>query len=437
MNAEERQKIIDSAVKLKASAVTSAEQPIPAAPALTPQIRTTGDVSIRIVDENNPPTEVRSSRRQGVVQHVAGPAQTGPRVMGARVVTQEDLTPGTRQRQAAQPGMYGGVIQAQPDPLAQTLRTPLPPSAHVGAGVSPNLQRSAHLDSQMQAMGQMPAQGVAPGAPVTAIMAQHVRPDTFEKQHRTLMAAGIAESNMRCWVAPAGVALNDGLIGRVPNVRAGNQIAPGPSGGPWMRWTLAFSVETKYTLVIDDDCNPGNEWLLLAVQRLEKAEAAGGRLVIAAAGSNLRSDQYDDENHIGLESLHREETVVDLGRGAWLFRTIDAPIVPNYPVIGSYLATPIHVAAATQAAGIATVVLPYTHNKRSVWGMLEAPMTQGSITAGIERDIQQGRGGTTPAGLRAGDYKAYRAAGWEPLCVMEAEASTSDDEEEEPHQDDT
>ena len=207
--------------------------------------------------------------------------------------------------------------------------------------------------------------------------------------------------------------------------------------GPWFRWSLVSCVPTKYTLVIDDDCTPGPQWVSHAIQRLERGQAGVDKLVVAAAGVLYSSDKSDDVQLLGPESLHREETDVDIGRGAWLMPTDLARSVLNFPQVGSLLATSLHVAAATQREGAQLMVLPYPHNDRHAWGMQEAPQTAGSMSARIDNEARQGRG-TTAAALRAADYDVFRSVGWEPLCVIAPTAEPEDletDDDEDQDQD--
>jgi hypothetical protein len=263
---------------------------------------------------------------------------------------------------------------------------------------------------------------------VTVIMSQHLRPDSLEKQFRALTASGVSENHMICWVNPAKQRLNDRLLQGIPHVRANMDM------GPWMRWTLIGAVRTKYVLIIDDDCIPGNRWLAAAVARLEAAEQNDDPMVIAAAGSILQNDGYDDQLPIGPESLQRQETTVDLGRGAWLMTTELAREVADFPQIGSWLSTAVHVAAAAQHSGASTVVLPYPHNQRDVWGSLAAAQTQGSMSAQFDAEASQGRGPGSAA-MRKLDYVLYREVGWEPLCVMQAEVGDGDEDEDEDEDD--
>ncbi len=468
MSPEARQRILDRAANRKAQnpAVADPAPVVPTGP-VTPANAAAvakatgktvaiarGDVSIRVIDADNPPTQVQSqSRGPGVRQRPAGtPVQQGLRTVGARVVSQESQQPGPRVRGARGPGQYGATVRppegvAAAPPIGQALRTPLstgvapqaplPAQAVPGApGVQGAAGASPDLTAQIQAMGAQQqrvggAAGVAPVgvAPVaaaqtpvvTVIMSQHQRPATLEVQYRTLAASGVGDGELWCWVNPSGVRLNDGLLGRVVRFSANRDM------GPWFRWSLVSCVPTKYTLVIDDDCTPGPQWISHAIQRLERAAAEGDKLVIVAAGVSHSSDHVDDVQLLGPESLHREEIDVDIGRGAWLMSTDLARSVLNFPQVGSLLSTAIHVAAATQNEGAQLVVLPYPHNDRHAWGMQEAPQTEGSMSKRIDNEARQGQG-PTAAALRTADYDVFRSVGWEPLCVIAASATTVESE---------
>jgi hypothetical protein len=251
---------------------------------------------------------------------------------------------------------------------------------------------------------------------VTVVMSQHLRPETLERQYRTLRSAGIDEGSMICWVNPAGVRLNDAFLGKIPHVRASTDM------GPMMRWSLTSRIPTKYTLIIDDDCLPGPQWPRSAIERLERAEAEGHNVIVAAAGMIFQSDRFDDWVPVGPEATTREEMDVDLGRGAWLMRTDRARLVDQFPQLGSPLATPLHIAATMQHEGVSTIVLPYPHVPRDAWGMLEVPKPLGSMSSYIDRMAGQGQSPGSGE-LRRGDYEVYRDV-WEPLCVMRAAAAT-------------
>lgn len=455
MNPERREQILKAAAAsaAKEPGAPVASNPTPVAPAgpsaphgvtsggkPKPYVRSSGDAVIRVIDENNPPTEVRT-RGPGIHQRPAGPPrQPGqPRVMGARVVSQSDLQPGPRARTARSPGQYGAVVRQESGApaaisgasVATSLRTPLTPNpspapqpqAPSVPGAAPatasNLAASIASVGQQQARTGSPvAPQVAGPSPLTVIMSQHQRPDTLEGQYRALIASGLSEDKLWCWVDPAGVRLNDRLLGAL--VRFGGNRHMGPN----FRWSLVACVSTKYVMVIDDDCQPGPNWIRSAIGRLEQAEADGERLVIAAGGIRYTADQHDQISLYGPESLHREEVYVDVGRGAWLMPTLLAQSVLVFPPVGSPLSTGIRVAAATQLEDAPTIVLPYPHNDSEVWGMLKVPQTQGSISERLDRGAQQNLNPPADA-FRRGDYTLFRSPeiGWKPLCVLAAEAA--------------
>lgn len=420
MDAEERKRIIEASKKRREAAQQNpaVQAPAPQSPVSQPVIRATGGAEIRVIDENNPPTEVRTPFRGGVRAHQGAPIPAGPRVMGARVADPASLQPGPRVQGIRQAGQYGAQVvgggapaSAQPPAAAGIPGSPIPTAAN------PN------LTAQIQAMGSNPSGpgvrvadvGSAAALDVTVIMSQHMRPETLERQYRALSASGVVDPALWCWVNPSGARLNDRLLGRLCRFGANNDV------GPWFRWSLVSMVSTQYVLVIDDDCTPGPQWLRIALDRLRQAESEGERLIIAAAGSSFTEDAYGKIEPIGPESLYRVEINVDLGRGAWLMPIDLARAVLAYPLIGSPLATSIHIAAAVQSEGASTIVLPYPHNQRELWGMLELPNQVGSISQQIDREATQGRGPTAQA-LRQIDYDVYRSAGWEPLCVLEDSA---------------
>lgn len=454
LSEQERQEILRRAEERRASQQSTVSNPAPEAqpaaaagprPAGPPRVVGSHGAEVRIVDRDSPRTEPRLSRG-GVVQHpVAAPA-AGQKTYGARVVNPEDRHQGPRVRGATQPGVYGGRVVNQPaaQPMAPPMGTPMGPRLPPPSAPQPAAAPAPDLNAQISAMGAgmaaanpgpgvplvtptVPMAGVAPGnlsGIVTAIMTQHMRPETLEQQHRALRASGLDENGLICWVNPVlGTRLNDALLGRIPHVRASSDM------GPWMRWTLTSRIPTKYTLVIDDDCIPGPRWLSLAIERLERAEAQGDRIIVAAAGLIFQSDSYDDVIFMGPESRQREEVTVDLGRGAWLMHTHYARHIALFPTLGTGLATPIHIATALQKyteggapAPVGTIVLPYPHATREVWGMLDQPKVAGSMSSYFDREAAQGRG-PTAAQIRQDDYAVYRDW-WEPLFAIQAAAST-------------
>ncbi len=478
MDAAKRNEILQRAQAHKAQQAANPAPGAPppaAAPGAAPKarvVRTTGGAEVRVVDPDAPQTQPRVFNPGGGVtarQAPEGPT-SGRAPLGARIVNPE--VPSTRVVQDQQDGVLGARIitpgaqvpgqqPAAPVPtLHQTLRTPLPaptaPPAAPPQGPPPGgFQMTDELSAQVAALGaQQAAQaaGATPGAPivsgagagvpqspvapppapapstvgasvgdVTAILSQHVRPDTLDPQYRALRAAGLEDDRLWVWVTPGGVKLNDGLIGRL------RKFATNFDFGPYFRWSLTTCVDTKYVLIIDDDCTPGPQWLQLALQRLEQAEAMGQRIIISAAGKVYQNDAYNDVLHIGSQSLHRDEIVVDVGSGAWLMPTELARAVLAYPQIGSWLATPMHVAAAMQDAEAQIVVLPYIHNQNGSWGMLQAPRAAGSLSQRYDQQAQRSPGTPGAEQLRAADYDTFRhVGGWKPNCVAAVEQTQPD-----------
>jgi len=460
MNEEDRQRILERARRSQAqNPYQPTETPAAAEPAPSARVvRTTGDVQVRIIDENNPPTEVRNHRGGVTVRPTGGGGGRGPMVLGAKISRPEDRTAGPRQRATRPHGVYGAnvVVQQPPSqpapaatPLGQALRTPQarPPATGGSApahGVPVAAAAGTPLQAQMDQFGQavragtvphgVSVQPVAPAAAVaamptaidnlTVIMSQHARGELLDAQFRALQASGVREQQMLCWINPGGQRLNDALLSqRIPHVKASRDM------GPWIRWILVSGVPTKYVLMLDDDCIPGPQWLRSALARIESAEATGEKIAIAAAGTIFQSDSFDSGMPIGPESLRREEMDVDTGRGAWLMHVEHARGVLAFPIVGCPLATQLHVAAALQHSGVAIVVLPFPHEKREMWGMLEPRKAVGSLSARF--DMEAKSGGPTSEQLHAGDYQVYRDIGWEPMCVMAAAADTARIEKDE------
>ena len=420
MNEEQRKAIIEQASRRQQQKQVA--PPTAAAPesgkASARVVRTTGDVQVRIVDANNPPTEPKRISRGGTRMQQAQAPGRGVVPMGARVVDPVERSQTTRMKTGRPAGVYGANVISEPaakPPLGQALRTPMAPG-----GVDMKARIESMGRSAKGGAANISVEMLSHGAldDVTIIMSQHMRPETLAPQYQTLLASGAKDYNLICWINPAKQRLNDGLLQQIRHVKSNRDM------GPWMRWTLVSAVPTKYTCVIDDDCLPGPQWLALARDRLEAAEQAGDKLVVAAAGTIYNSDRPDDVLLVGFESLRPEELDVDVGRGAWLMRTDHARAVLNYPFVGCPLATGLHVSAALQHEGVSIVVLPYQHGKRESWGMLEERKEPGSLSFRFDQEASAGQGPTAQQ-LKHADYDVYRSVGWEPRCVMLAAASTA------------
>jgi hypothetical protein len=269
-----------------------------------------------------------------------------------------------------------------------------------------------------------PTGPAAPTVDLTIMLSQHARPNLIEGQRRALDSSTVQPAALACFINPAGIQLNDRALAGIATVRAAFDM------GPWMRWTFATETTTKYVLILDDDCNPGINWIRLAIERLELAEQRGEQIIVACAGTMFQSDTYDDTYPIGPEAPRMDEVVADVGRGGWLMRReMLAPILA-YPRLGTTpmtqrLAVPLHVAAALQDAMHSIVVLPFSPAEKSGWGMLEAPKQPDPGSTSAQIDVQAKANADYPSWwYRQDAYNHYRAAGgWEPHVVMAA-AST-------------
>lgn len=445
MNDEERQKILARAQTRRAATPPPSPTPqVPQATVQQPKVRISGDreAKIEIIEPGS--KAARGPRVRGNLTVQEQPRGGTQRTYGATVINPDQRPGNVRVQAQPQQKVYGAKLISHTETESSTgvkavLSTPLPtqrpPGPGPGMGPQPNVppELAAAMSNLTPSgtanlMGGMPVgYGPQPTPPqpqaapvipvdVTIILSQWMRPDVFERQLRALDAQN-AQCQRLLVINPSPIRLDPKQVQhvqRVPHVRASEDM------GPWVRWLWATGVQTRYVLVADDDWLPGPEWLRLAVERMDASDAED-RVCVAAGGVVYNSDVYNDVFPVGPESLQREETVVDAGCGAWLMRTEWARTVFDFPKIGSPMSTKLHVAAALQHDGIQTIVLPYPHNNRNVWGMLEPPRP-GTIAMHI--DAQANQTGVNSEQIRYQDYLAFRHdADWEPLCVMVAKAA--------------
>ncbi len=337
----------------------------------------------------------------------------GVRVRGAQVVegaqTGASVTMQGAQRQSGVRGarMIETSVAPSAPPPPYSGRIPLPQPASM-----PNTPW----------MGQPPSSAEVTAAPkpivnLTVILAQRSRPHFLERQRRAIDASTVRPAAIECHINPVGVQLNDRLLQGIPTQRES------VDKGPWMRWRMAQETVTKYVLVIDDDCIPGMNWMRAALERLERAESLGEKIVVCAAGLVYVSDDVDDAYPLGPEGPRLTEEVADGGRGAWLLpRDLLSDILDfprdlfSTPSAGR-VAVPLLIAAALQENGYRQIVLPYSPAEKSGWGMLDAPTYEGSTSHMI--DVQAKAGADYPASWYRQDvYAKLRATGWEPMCVV-------------------
>ncbi len=264
-----------------------------------------------------------------------------------------------------------------------------------------------------------PAAAQQPGvmvADLTIMIAQNARGDLLQKQVESIRDQTLAPAIVAVTINPGNSRLNDQLLNGMERFTAGKDM------GPWWRWRIAQEFETKYMLIIDDDCFPGKQWVRRAIERMEIAESRGERIVVACAGARYNSDNYDDLVIIGPEAPTEQEVEVDLGRGGWLLRTEDLDHFHSFPRLGhKTLSIPTHFAASMSYEDddkerIHTIVLAYQFNDRSMWGMTQPPQSKLSLSFRIDQQAEAGLG--YPADwFRQECYSVYRSAGWEPMCV--------------------
>ncbi len=263
----------------------------------------------------------------------------------------------------------------------------------------------------------MPTQSSAPVVDLSVVMSYWSRPTLVEKQQRLMFAQSVRPVGSLVWVNPSDRIRLSGptlaLIAKSPNVQ------PTVDMGPWMRWGVAAVCNTEFVAIFDDDCMPGPRWIEAAIARLQQSDE---HTVVAAGGILYGSDAYDDVRLVGPEAPPAGEVEVDVGRGAWVMRTSTARLVVARARASDVLSTGIHVAAAVQDAGALTIVLPYGRD-HALWGMLETPLTEHSMSTRIDEEARAGNAPMSAEEMREQIYGAYRESGWVPWCVMLADAS--------------
>lgn len=343
----------------------------------------------------------------GHAQFVDNPGAPGAQVAarGANVVQDTNRGATIKMQGASRPtGVRGAQITQQagaPMPVSTPGHGPVMAPATAGTWSG----GSAIPRAQQTQLG-------AAIANLTVVLSQHARPQHLETQLRALRASSVQPHAMFCWVNPAGVPLDDRMLAGILTVRASKDM------GPWCRWRMAAEADTKYVLVIDDDCIPGTDWLKAALDRIHAAEQRDEHIIVCAGGLLFTEDRFDAIFPAGPEAPRLEEQAVDVGRGAWLFAAKHIEDFNAFPRMtpDGLLSQPLHFAAALQHEGVTQVVLPYPPGDRACWGMQEPPKPDGT-SAIIDNRARAGQ--DNPAMYyRQQAYMAYRAGGWEPWCVL-------------------
>lgn len=270
----------------------------------------------------------------------------------------------------------------------------------------------------------------APEVDVTVILTCFERPAFLRRQLQALQGQSVRPRVMMAWVNSGEVRHDEQAL----NGSGLTVIRANANLGPWMRFTVAAEATTKYVCILDDDTLPGPRWIEECLDRLEAAEAAQdaeddedlGTFCIAAVGQVFRTDHPLDSYLVGPQSPRDTELEVDVGRQGWFFRRDLAQIFVNRPHIMAPVGWDLHFAAVLQEEGVLTICLPYDPGNKEAWGSMEPASPDRSITETLNAAAAAG-GGPDANVIRSEVFAAYRADGWAPLVVLDAEG---DDEEE-------
>ncbi len=368
-----------------------------------------------------PPGTVRSFGGSQVTMTEGGPTESqNVRVRGAAPVAGPQMGASVRMHGAGRPTGARGATMVEHGQPVQPL---------AGIGPQPTRQIATPSQAPNRAWGgaaaipsAAPTAAAAPVIDLTIMLSQRARPTLFVQQRQAIDTSTVRPAALACFVNPVGVQLNDRAMNGIATIKAGYDM------GPWMRWRFAQETETKYVLVLDDDCIPGINWIRCAYERLELAEQRGEKIVVGAGGTVYQSDNYDDVFPVGPEAPRVDEVLVDIVRGGWMMPRELITQILEYPRLGSTpgsqrLAVPIHVSAALQDIGYQIVVLSNSPADKASWGMREPPTDMGSTSQMIDEQAKQNRDYPS-SWYRADVYAQYRAAGWEPIEVRAASSTT-------------
>ena len=367
-----------------------------------------------------PPGTVRSFGGSQVTMTEGGPQEAqNVRVRGAAPVAGPQMGASVRMQGAGRPtGARGATMVEHGQPVQQ----------HAGIGPQPTRQIATPSPAPSRAWsgGAIPAAATtgaaAPVIDLTIMLSQRARPNLIEHQRRAIDTSTVRPAALACFINPVGVQLNDRALNGLAKLTAGADM------GPWMRWRFAQETQTKYVLILDDDCIPGLNWIRLAYERLELAEQRGEKIAVGAGGMVYQSDYYDDVYPVGPEAPTVNETLVDTARGGWMMPRELLNQILDYPRLGSMpesqrLGVAVHVSAALQDVGYQIVALSNSPADKASWGMREPPTLAGSTSQMIDEQAKQNRDYPS-SWYREDIYTQYRAAGWEPMEVRAASSTT-------------
>jgi hypothetical protein len=264
-------------------------------------------------------------------------------------------------------------------------------------------------------------------ASVTVIIATFRRPQYFRYQLQALADQTVRPADLWVWAndSVAGAQLHDNEAESAYTV-----IRSKPNLGPWVRFTIAEEVLTKYVLILDDDCVPGPKWLEAAILRLEQLETQGETAVICAEGRMFGGDNPEQFIHLGPTTVPLvDEAFVDEGLKGWLIPRALFDAIRAVPRSPSPVGWGFHIGAALQQAGFYQIVLPYTEEGKETWGSIPIP---GSDEAQPSVSVSATLPGYAEA--RQVAWSFYRqVCGWTPMALLpenglpEEPSSPSDD----------
>lgn len=415
------------------------QQNQPPAPPRPPIIHSNGvarDVSERVAAER----AARPGQPQPPMPtHPVAPASVPPdqRPVGQRNIQphtpQQDVPVGARHiREHRRPGQFkeGTARTSRQSPIVRehrpntgnfrdarpttTVRQQQPTSGQLrtqGSGVPQQAQPPMNpaLAQREPAPRPLVVSQESPVADVTVFIATAFRQELLRGQLDALVNASVRPAAIWIWVNSEGAQpIDSDAISSV----GGQVFRTNGNLGGWPRLHNALNAVTRYVLLLDDDCIPGEDWLRLAVERLDQAEQAEEDIVIACEGSFFAAD---DPTSLTLTGHPDQEVLVDVGSRGWI-----APL-HVWQEVASLGRAPIGIAgmglflgAAASTLGVPTIMLPTPEDNSASWGAI-------TEEARPSLSVMQGY----PEAFAAA-YGFYRANGWVPLAVQSEEAPESD-----------
>jgi len=377
----------------------------PHMPEGNPNVRTQGVNRVGGSTRHQP--HVRDATRR-----TPAPAGEGNVKTSHQKIRDARLRPGARPPQPTQFQQPQGVVHpqaqapAQPHPQAQAPQAPVPQGAPTQAqpnpGAPPSPQGIPH------AVGPGPqGQQVAD---LTVIMATYRRPQYLRPQLQAIAEQTHRPADIWIWVNDWGQ--GSGLHDHEAEAHY-TFFRSKVNLGPWVRFSLANECQTKYVLILDDDCFPGPQWIGRAIAQLEQMESQGETAVICAQGRIFDPEDPEKYVELGPDSLPEEDALIDEGTKAWLFPRALLDVFNAFPRAPSPVGWGLHFAAALQAAGLFQLVLGCDAEDQSGWGSLpvNAEEQQGVALSSAMAQYPQARA------VAWNFYRDPEIGGWLPLAL--------------------